>query len=80
MLRDTNSDREENRRCGPGGTTIRQVDEPKAAFPSVKRSHGETFLGAELRDRQTADRMPANAIAPKPMELEVGASRHEVDS
>ena len=37
----------------------------ESSLPGVKFRPGDTFLGTELSDRQTAGRLTANAIAPK---------------
>jgi hypothetical protein len=79
VLGDAHSNREKRRWCGRAGL-ICKVDEPKSAFPILKRSHGETFAGAELRDRQAAVCLAMDALASARICLEAGDSRHGVDS
>ena len=43
VLGDPHRHREEGRRYRQGGTTVGEVNEPKAALPRVKRSDRKTF-------------------------------------
>jgi len=79
-LGETYSDREEGRRGGQCGSTIFELDKLETALPSVEQLRGETFLGTELRDRQPALRLSADALAPEWMDLGVGCSGHGVGS
>ena len=52
----------------------------ESSLPGVELRPGDAFLGAELRDCQTAGFLATNAIAPSRVELGVGGSCHRVDS
>jgi transposase len=56
--------------------TIREIDEPESTFPTLERSHGETFALAKLLNVQAAVDLAVNALAPECMEFEVRRSRH----
>jgi hypothetical protein len=43
---------------------VGEFDETEPAFSGVERHRAETFLGTELRDRQTAIDLPTKAFAP----------------
>jgi hypothetical protein len=71
VLGHAHCDREEDWRCRRRWGALREIDESKAAFPSVERTDGETFAGAELRDRCVTIDLAANTFAPECMELKV---------
>lgn len=71
MLGHAHRDREEDWRCRRRRGALREIDKSEAAFPSVERTDGETFAGAELRDRCVTIDLAANTCAPECMEFRV---------